>query len=69
MVSKSYVTLEMHKPMNHTTDEGGCGCCGIHGGIPYGITYAPGDGAHTDTYPLGGTPHYGGRGGQCPGTG
>jgi hypothetical protein len=20
---------EMHKPTNHTVDEGGCGCCGI----------------------------------------
>jgi hypothetical protein len=55
MGSKSYVSLEMHKPMNHTIDGGGCGCCGrcfgIHGGIPYGIACAPGDGAHGNTYP------------------
>jgi hypothetical protein len=45
------LSLEMHKPMNHTVDGGGCGCCGIHGGIPYSIACAPGVGAHGDTCP------------------
>jgi hypothetical protein len=56
MGSRSYVSLEMHKTMNHTIDEGGCGCSshcyGIHGGIPYDIiACAPGDSDHGDTYP------------------
>jgi hypothetical protein len=46
------LSLEMHKPMNHTVDGGGCDCCGIHGGIPYNIAYAPAAGAHGDTCPL-----------------
>jgi hypothetical protein len=53
------LSLEIHKLTNHTIDGGGCGCCGTHGGIPYGIAYAPGDGAHGDTCPLEGSSHGG----------
>jgi hypothetical protein len=61
------VNLEIHKPTNHTIADEGGGCCGIHGGIPYGIACATDVGAHDITCPAGGTRHSGG-GSQCPRT-